>query len=53
MKTLCAGRRNTAIWRKTPGGDYLVEFGEFYMAAWSILTNPEAYDWFKDVIERT
>ncbi len=34
------------------GGDYLVEFGEFYGGVVD-LTNPEAYAWFKEVIKRT
>lgn len=33
------------------GGDYLVEFGEFYGGVVD-LTNPEAYAWFKEVIKK-
>lgn len=33
------------------GGDYHVEFGEFYAGVVD-LTNPEAYDWFKNVIKK-
>ena len=33
------------------GGDYHVEFGEFYAGVVD-LTNPEAYEWFKGVIKK-
>lgn len=34
---------------KADGSDYLVDFGEFYCGVVD-LTNPKAYEWFKDVI---
>jgi len=37
--------------RDSKGGDYLVEFGEFY-AGIVDLTNPAAFDWYKGVIKR-
>lgn len=36
---------------KSDGSDYLVDFGEFYCGVVD-LTNPEAYEWFKDVIKK-
>ncbi|WP_411899781.1 TIM-barrel domain-containing protein, partial [Salmonella enterica] len=36
--------------KEATGCDYLVEFCEFYVGVVD-LTNPEAYDWFKDVIK--
>lgn len=53
IKISAKKRHNTAIWQKdASGGDYLVEFGEFYGGVVD-LTNPEAYAWFKEVIKRT
>ena len=34
---------------KSDGSDYLVDFGEFYCGVVD-LTNPEAYEWFKNII---
>ena len=34
---------------KADGSDYLVDFGEFYCGVVD-LTNPEAFEWFKDII---
>lgn len=34
---------------KNDGSDYLVDFGEFYCGVVD-LTNPDAYDWFKDEV---
>lgn len=34
------------------GGDYLVDFGEFYCGVVD-LTNPEAFEWYKDCIKKT
>lgn len=34
---------------KADGSDYLVDFGEFYCGVVD-LTNPEAYEWFKNII---
>lgn len=36
---------------KSDGSDYLVDFGEFYCGVVD-LTNPEAYNWFKDIIKK-
>lgn len=36
---------------KADGSDYLVDFGEFYCGVVD-LTNPEAYEWFKEVIKK-
>lgn len=36
---------------KSDGSDYLVDFGEFDCGVVD-LTNPEAYEWFKDVIKK-
>ena len=36
---------------KSDGSDYLVDFGEFYCGVVD-LTNPEAFEWFKDVIKK-
>ena len=33
------------------GGDYLVDFGEFYCGVVD-LTNPEAFEWYKDCIKK-
>lgn len=33
------------------GSDYLVDFGEFYCGVVDF-TNPEAYDWFKEIIKK-
>ena len=33
------------------GGDYLVDFGEFYCSVVD-LTNPEAFEWYKDCIKK-
>lgn len=38
--------------KNADGQDYHVEFGEFYAGVID-LTNPEAYDWYKEVIKRT
>lgn len=35
---------------KADGSDYLVDFGEFYCGVVD-LTNPEAFEWFKDIIK--
>lgn len=35
---------------KEDGSDYLVDFGEFYCGVVD-LTNPEAYEWFKNIIK--
>lgn len=35
---------------KHDGSEYLVDFGEFYCGVVD-LTNPEAYDWFKEIIK--
>ncbi|XPE48975.1 hypothetical protein ACNKHL_23755 [Shigella flexneri] len=49
---LSAKRAQRLYITKIPlGGDYLVEFGEFYGGVVN-LTNPEAYAWFKEVIEK-
>ncbi len=51
-KDLCAeAARHGYLAKDATGGDYLVEFGEFYGGVVD-LTNPEAYDWFKDVIKK-
>ncbi len=36
---------------KSDGSDYLVDFGEFYCGVVD-LTNPEAFEWFKNVIKK-
>ncbi|MEX8816089.1 TIM-barrel domain-containing protein, partial [Salmonella enterica] len=51
-KDLCAeAAKHGYLAKDATGGDYLVEFGEFYGGVVD-LTNPEAYDWFKDVIKK-
>ncbi|EKC2615371.1 alpha-glucosidase [Salmonella enterica] len=51
-KDLCAeAAKHGYLAKDAAGGDYLVEFGEFYGGVVD-LTNPEAYDWFKDVIKK-
>lgn len=47
------GLKKGAFAKKSDGTEYLVDFGEFYCAVVD-LTNPEAYQWFKDeVIKNT
>lgn len=36
---------------KSDGSDYLVDFGEFYCGVVD-LTNPDAYEWFKNIIKK-
>ncbi|MGA4622768.1 alpha-glucosidase [Citrobacter meridianamericanus] len=51
-KDLCAeAAKHGYLAKDASGGDYLVEFGEFYGGVVD-LTNPEAYDWFKEVIKK-
>lgn len=51
-KDLCAeAARHGYLAKDAAGDDYLVEFGEFYGGVVD-LTNPEAYDWFKNVIKK-
>jgi alpha-glucosidase len=49
---LCRSGKARLSGKDASGDDYLVEFGEFYGGVVD-LTNPEAYDWFKEVIKRT
>ena len=43
------GLKKGAFAKKSDGTEYLVDFGEFYCAVVD-LTNPEAYQWFKDEV---
>lgn len=44
------GREKGYFATKADGSDYLVDFGEFYCGVVD-LTNPEAFEWFKDIIK--
>ena len=43
------GKEKGVFATKADGSDYLVDFGEFYCGVID-LTNPEAYNWFKDEV---
>lgn len=52
-KDLCEEAAKRGYLTKNANGeDYHVEFGEFYAGVID-LTNPAAYDWYKEVIKRT
>lgn len=44
------GKENGYFAKKSDGSDYLVDFGEFYCGVVD-LSNPEAYEWFKNIIK--
>lgn len=44
------GKEKGYFAKKSDGSDYLVDFGEFYCGVVD-LTNPEAYEWFKNIIK--
>lgn len=44
------GKEKRYFAKKSDGSDYLVDFGEFYCGVVD-LTNPEAYEWFKNIIK--
>ncbi|WP_318366041.1 alpha-glucosidase [Enterobacter sp.] len=51
-RDLCAeAGRLGYLAKQANGDDYLVEFGEFYGGVVD-LTNPQAFDWFKNVIKK-
>jgi alpha-glucosidase len=51
-RDLCAeASKKGYLTKDATGGDYHVEFGEFYAGVVD-LTNPAAYDWFKNVIKK-
>lgn len=45
------GKARGMFARKADGSEYLVDFGEFYCGVVD-LTNPEAFSWFKEIIEK-
>ncbi len=52
IKTLCAeAAKHGYLAKDATGGDYSVVLAHFYGGVVD-LTNPEAYDWFKDVIKK-
>lgn len=44
------GKKKGYFATKNDGSDYLVDFGEFYCGVVD-LTNPDAYNWFKNIIK--